>query len=331
MLKDKKMDPISAIKQNKMVDRLDELLGSSYVMQGVYKQIIKAASTDVLVLLIGESGTGKDLAATAIHSFSSRRNGPYAPINLSALPTTLMASALFGHEKGAFTGAIADSKGAFEKGKNGTVFLDEIGSIDTQTQVSLLRMLENKKFRMLGGKREIENNARIIAATNSNLEKLIQENSFRRDLYYRLDVFRISMPPLRDKKGDIPTLVDHFLGEFNAKFNKNIKKVSSECHQLFLENDWPGNVRELKNVIQRAVVECEGSEITPANLPPRFRANRKSKSAIRFQVGTPLKKIEREMIVQTLGAVNNNRTEAAALLGLSRRGFYNKLNKYDIK
>ncbi len=325
------MDPISAIKRHKTVDRLDGLIGSSYVMQGVYTQIIKAAATDVLILLIGESGTGKELAAAAIHRFSKRRNGPYIPINLSALPTTLMASALFGHEKGAFTDAITDNKGAFERGVNGTVFLDEIGSIDTKTQVSLLRMLENNSFRMLGGKRSIQNKARIIAATNADLEKLIQKKSFRNDLYFRLDVFRISIPPLRDRKGDIPALVDHFLSEFNIKFDKKIKKISSNCHQLFVEYDWPGNVRELKNVIQRAVVECETNVITPALLPDRFRSKQKKKSGIRFQVGTPLKKIEREMIIQALGAVNNNRTEAAELLGLSRRGFYNKLSKHDIK
>ncbi|MBD3289591.1 AAA domain-containing protein [candidate division KSB1 bacterium] len=325
------MDPITAIRQNKIVDRFDGLIGSSYVMQNLYKQILKAAATDVLILLIGESGTGKELAAAAIHRFSKRCKGPYIPINLSALPTTLMASVLFGHEKGAFTGAIAEEKGVFEKGKDGTVFLDEIGSIDTNTQVSLLRMFENQKFRMLGGKREIENNARIIAATNANLEKMIREKSFRRDLYYRLDVFRISMPPLRDKKGDIPALVEHFLKEFNAKFNKDIEKISSECHHIFLEYDWPGNVRELRNVIQRAVVECEDKLITSDNLPSRFRSTHTKKSGIRFQVGTPLKKIEREMIVQTLGAVNNNRTEAAELLGLSRRGFYNKLNKHNLK
>jgi DNA-binding NtrC family response regulator len=311
--------------------RFEQLVGRSKPMQQVYRQIRQAAVTDMPTLLMGETGTGKDLAAQAIHEQSERKNGPYVTVNLGALPSELVGSELFGHEKGAFTGATGRREGKFEEAQNGTVFLDEIATINTKMQVSLLRLIEQKTFNRLGGKTTIRTNARLITASNQNLPELVEQGRFRKDLYYRLDVFQISMPPLRERGGDVVLLIDEFLKRFNRTFKKNVVGVTPECISLLESYDWPGNVRELKNVIQRSVLVCEGEVLLPEHLPPRFRPGNPARSKVSFEIGTSLQEIEHEMIVRALAATQNNRKLAADLLGISRRALYNKLQKHKIK
>lgn len=315
-----------------MNDRLGELIGISRQMQRVYQRLRQAATSSAIpVLLLGETGTGKDLVAQTIHQLSDRKNGPYVPINLGALPSELVASELFGHEKGAYTGAVKQHKGVFESGREGTIFLDEIEAISEKIQVSLLRLLEQKKFRRLGGKATFDTNARIIAASNANLDELVQNGYFRQDLYYRLDVFRIDLPALSERQEDIPLLSQEFLAKFGLAYKKEHLKLSPECIQIFQDYDWPGNIRELKNVIQRAAIICECDEILPEHLPPKFRKATKDRPTVEFEIGTPLDKVEREMIMRALAISNNNRTRAAELLGISRRAIYNKLKKHAIE
>jgi len=318
-------------KQRRGEERFEQLVGSSEPMQHVYQQIEQAAATDIPVLIVGETGTGKDLTAQAIHRRSSRRDGPYIPVNLGALPPDLIASELFGHDKGAFTGATNQHKGKFEQGENGTVFLDEIDTVEEKVQVSLLRLIEQKKFHRLGGRRAVKTNARLITASNENLEKLVRNGSFREDLFYRLDVFRIVMPPLRQRRGDISLLITEFLARYNQSLNKNVRRISPEASRLLEGYDWPGNVRELKNVIQRAVLVCEGDVILPKHLTARFQEKKPRTSVVEFEIGTPLEEVEREMIVRALSLAENNRKRAAELLGISRRAIYNKLRKHNIE
>lgn len=307
-----------------------ELIGESSAMQEVYRQIQQAASTDIPVLLLGETGTGKDLVAQAIHQQSERRQSTYIPINVAALPSELTASELFGHEKGAFTGASEQRLGIFELAHHGTVFLDEIGSIDERTQVSLLRLIEQKRFHRLGGRRQVNTNVRLIAATNAHLATLVQSGAFREDLFFRLDVFHIELPPLRERTGDIPLLLDAFLKRFNALFDKDIHTLSPECQSALDSYPWPGNIRELKNVIQRAVLICPGKTLRAEHLPARFQSADK-KPSVSFEIGTSLSTIERDMIVHTLRFTHNNRLQAARLLGISRRTLYNKIARYNLE
>jgi DNA-binding NtrC family response regulator len=309
---------------------MDLLIGKSAPMQFLYQQIRRAAQNDIHVLLIGETGTGKDLTAQAIHKLSERRDEPYIPVNLGSLPPQLVASELFGHEKGAFTGAADQFEGKFERAGNGTVFLDEIDSVEEKVQVSLLRLLEQKRFQRLGGKKFIFSNVRLIASSNAELEELVAKGRFRKDLFYRLDVFRIELPTLKERHGDIPLLISVFLDQFNKAFNKDIKSISHECLQILEAHSWPGNVRELKNVVQRAVIMCEDDELLPEHLPPRFQ-KAKQKKRIYFDIGTPLEVVERKMILGALEMTNNNRKKAAELLGISRRAIYNKLRKHRIE
>ncbi len=311
--------------------KLEKLVGRSTPMKEVYRQIRQAAAASMPVLLLGETGTGKDLAAQAIHQQSERRNGPYIPVNLGALPSELVASELFGHEKGSFTGALERREGKFELARGGTVFLDEIATIDEKVQVSLLRLIEQKKFHRLGGKQAISTDAWLIAASNRNLADAVHQGTFREDLYYRLDVFRIVMPPLRERLGDIPLLVDEFLKRYNRSFQKNILGIAPECISLLESYSWPGNVRELKNVVQRAVLVCTGEVLLPEHLPSRFRPDRPVHPTVSFKIGTPLKEIEREMVIRALAVAQNNRKQAAELLGISRRALYNKLQKHSLK
>jgi DNA-binding NtrC family response regulator len=318
-------------KRRKSPDRFNLIIGKSARMQQVYRQLQRAAATEIPVLLLGETGTGKDLASQAIHQQSSRRDFPYIPVNLGALPSELVSSELFGHEKGAFTGASQQHVGVFERASKGTVFLDEIDSIDEKVQISLLRLIEQKKFIRLGGKKTINSDARIIAASNVDLEELVQKGRFREDLYYRLDVFRITMPPLREKIEDIPLIIEDFVAKFNQVFNKNVVRVDPECLEILQDYKWPGNVRELKNVVQRAVLLSEGDRLYTHLLPPRLQKTRRIEQLVSFKIGTPLEQIEREVIKKTLVMTHNNRTQAAKLLGITRRALYNKLNKHDLK
>ncbi|NIR46878.1 sigma-54-dependent Fis family transcriptional regulator [candidate division KSB1 bacterium] len=311
--------------------QFEQMVGKSPAMRQVYHQIRKAADTDIHILLMGETGTGKDLAAQAIHRRSDRSTKPFVATNLAALPSGLVASELFGHERGAFTGAMGRHRGVFEQGDQGTVFLDEIDTLDEGIQVSLLRLIEQKQFCRLGGRETVSNRARIIAATNQNLQERVRQGKFREDLFYRLDVFRISIPPLRERPEDIPLLIEEFIRHFNGTFQKNIQGMPAETIRLLQANDWPGNVRELKNVVQRAMLVCEDGTILPEHLPPRFRSASLAQPSITIEIGTSLDDVEKEFILATLRATNNNRTQAAQLLGMSRRAIYNKLGKHNIQ
>lgn len=312
------------------MSEFDHIVGRSKPMEDVYRQIRQAAATDIPVLLIGETGTGKDVVARSIHARSGRCEGPFTAVNLGALPKELVASELFGHRKGAFTGATEERKGKFELAHDGTIFLDEIASINEKVQVSLLRLLERKEFRRLGGQEKIKTNARLIAASNQDLSDEVEEGNFREDLYYRLDVFRISLPPLRERPGDIPLLIEEFLNRYNNRFEKSVEGISPEAVGLLESSEWSGNVRELKNVIQRAVMVCDSNVLRPEHLPPRFRDSSPARPSVTFEVGTALEEVEREMIIRTLDYTHDNRTRTAKLLGISRRTLYNKLEEYKI-
>lgn len=318
------------LKTNVAFEASSQLVGQSEAMLHVVSSIQQAASTDIPVLIQGETGTGKDLVAQAIHRQSERNGAPFVPVNIGALPSELVGSELFGYEKGAFTGAFESRAGKFELGDQGTVFLDEVGTIDEKVQISLLRLIEQKKFHRLGGKQLISADIRLIAATNENLSQLVQDGTFREDLFFRLDVFRIELPPLRSRVGDIALLIELFMNRYCREFQKKILSVHPEVIKLVEEYAWPGNVRELKNVIQYAVLICEGDVLLPVHLPERVVLQKKPECTLTFDVGTPLATMEREMVLETLSANNNNRKRTAELLGISRRALYYKLEKYGI-
>jgi DNA-binding NtrC family response regulator len=311
--------------------RMGELIGASAAMQAVYRQIRQVARTEIPVLILGETGTGKELATAVIHALSSRRDGACIAVNLGALPTELVASELFGHEKGAFTGAAERRLGKFELGSGGTILLDEIDSIDAKVQVSLLRLLEQKEFHRLGGRDAIRSDARLITATNRDLARLAAEGLFREDLFYRLETFCITMPPLRERSGDVRLLSEAFLERAGAELGRGVTEIAGDALAILESYAWPGNVRELRNVIQRAVLLCSGRRILPRHLPERLRpAERRPPSGIPFPIGMPLHEVERDMIRRVLASTMNNRTRAAELLGITRRSLYSKLNKHGI-
>lgn len=319
------------LKEEWLENKFEQMVGGSEAMRSVYAQIRQAATTDIPVLLTGETGTGKDLAAKAIHQSSERAGQFFLPVNLGALPEGLVASELFGYEKGAFTGSTTRYLGSFERAKDGTVFLDEISAIDEKVQVSLLRLLESKELYRLGGKRKIKVDVRVISATNEDPRESVDSGVFREDLLFRLDVLRIHMPPLRDRAGDLPLLVNHFVGVYNKVYNKDILNVAPECMSLFNAYEWPGNVRELKNVLMRAIVVCEGKEIRMGHLPQGLRSKRPGRPMIHTPVGTSLADMERELVKRTLAFTGNNRQRAAAMLGISRRALYNKIERFGLK
>jgi DNA-binding NtrC family response regulator len=308
----------------------EDMVGNSPPMRDVYRQIRLASMTDIPVLLTGETGTGKDLAARAIHQLSKRSEKPFVPIHLGALPAELVSSELFGYDKGAFTGAFKRYRGAFEQAHGGTVFLDEIGTIDEKNQISLLRLLETRSFQRIGGEKEIRVNTRIIAATNEDLTEAVADKRFREDLFYRLEVFPIVMPPVRNRGGDIPLLVDHFLKKFCDDYHKTILGVSPEYIQRMEAYDWPGNIREIKNVLHRSVVMCEGEVLLPDQLPERLFKIRPQSPSISVPLGSSIEEMEREMIARTLKWADNNRRRTAEILGISRRTLYNKIDKYGL-
>ena len=318
------------LKEHAQKPGLEDMVGRSPAMQDVYRQIRQAAQADIPVLITGETGTGKDLVAQAIHQLSSRKEKPFVPIHLGSLPQELVSSELFGYEKGAFTGAWKSYKGSFERAKGGTVFLDEIGTIDEKSQVSLLRLLETKKLQRIGGIRSIRSNVRLISATNDNLDEAVRTGRFREDMFYRLDVFRIALPTVRDRKGDVPLLVDYYLKQFNEVNQTNILGISPECINRLDSYDWPGNVREIKNVLHRAVVMCNGEVLLPSHLPKRLVSEGHDPPTLTIRVGTTMQEVEKEMVTQTLNWTNHNRQLSAALLGMSRRTLYNKIAKYSL-
>ena len=308
----------------------DEIIGKGKNIKSVLKKIREIADIDVPVLVTGESGTGKELVARAIHQASKRSDKPFIAVNTGAIAKDLIISELFGHEKGSFTGAVDQKKGKFEEANGGTLFLDEISTMNESVQIALLRVLENHTIDRVGGKREIPVNVRIVAATNENLEDCIAEGTFREDLYYRLNVYLIELPPLRDRIEDIPLLAEHFIHNFNQEYNRNIKGVSSEAMTLLKNYGWRGNVRELRNVVLRAMISSK-NEIKKSDLPINAIKGNMPGEEIRFHAGTSLPEIEKESIIKTMKKVNGNKAKAAELLGISRRSLYNKIAEYGIE
>ena len=310
------------------------IIAVSLPMGAVLRRAIEAANVDMPVLITGETGTGKDLITAAIHKRSRRKDNPYIVVNTGAMSPQLIASELFGHEKGAFTGAEEAHQGIFEQAEGGTVFLDEIATMDEKTQVSLLRVLEGKTFHRVGGIKKFGADVRIIAATNEDLEKNVAEKRFREDLFYRLNVLHISVPPLRERPGAITVLTDHFLSHFAAVFGKEIEQVAPETYRLLRRYRWPGNVRELKNVIQAALLMLDGKELTPDFIPERIRdaalaSEGRGEPTCSFRVGASLRSVEMELIRVTLTYAGGNKKLAASILGISRRALYNKLKSHD--
>ncbi len=308
----------------------EKLVGGSPKMAEIYRQIRQAANTEMPVLLTGETGTGKDLVARAIHQLSPRSKLSFQPIHLGALPPELVAGELFGYERGAFTGATKSHRGFFEKAAGGTIFLDEIGTINEKVQISLLRLLETRTLERLGGTRTISTNARIVVATNENLNEAVEQGRFREDLFFRLDIFQIALPPVRDRGGDIVLLVNHFLKQFSDDYQRDIVGISPECILALESYDWPGNVREIKNVIHRAVLNSTGGVLLPKHLPERLQKAHKQLPEISLPMGSTLKEAERIMITRTLNWTQNNRRRTASILGISRRTLYNKLEIYGL-
>jgi DNA-binding NtrC family response regulator len=316
-------------------NEFEGIFAISLPMRTVLERIVEAASVDVPVLISGETGTGKDLVAAAIHKRSARNRHPYIAVNAGAIPSDLVASEIFGHERGAFTGAAESRAGIFEQARGGTIFLDEISTTDERTQISLLGVLETKTLRRVRGERDIAVDARVIAATNDDIEELVKQKRFREDLYYRLDVFRIHLPPLRQRSGDVSFLTNHFISRFDTLYKKSIRIVPSEVYQILRSYPWPGNVRELKNVIQRAVIMAKGAELTPDLLPARViesgaMARVTPPSPPPFHVGMSLDDAEMKLITMTLFSVSGNKLKAASILGISRRTLYDKLKKYGL-
>ncbi|MEW6673517.1 MAG: sigma 54-interacting transcriptional regulator [Thermodesulfobacteriota bacterium] len=306
------------------------IIGKNQEMQGIYKLIEDVAPTDATVLIQGESGTGKEMVANAIHWNSLRKDKPFVVINCSAYPATLLESEIFGHEKGAFTGAVRQKQGRFEQADGGTVFLDEIGEIPPSAQIKLLRVLQTHKFERLGGEQTLSVNVRILAATNKNLQKEVKNGTFREDLYYRLNVIPITMPPLKKRPNDIPLLSNHFLRRFATEQDKHLKGFNTEAMRLLLDYPWPGNVRELENSIEHAVVLAKGEQIEVSDLPQFIRnADKLSQSVNAREIPTILEN-EKKLLEETLEASNWNKKETAQRLGISRNTLYNKIKKYQI-
>jgi DNA-binding NtrC family response regulator len=309
------------------------LFGASRPMQEVYRLIELAGASSAPVLITGETGTGKELVARTIHQMSDRGKGPFVAVNCSAIPETLMESELFGHEKGAFTGAHERKAGYFELADGGTIFLDEITEMSQALQVKYLRVLQDNLVRRIGGKTEINVDVRIIAATNRDAVQAVKDKAFREDLYYRINVLAISLPPLRRRAQDVPLLVEAFIAEFNEKYGRQVKAVDEVAMMRLRDHAWPGNVRELRNVIERAVVGCSEEIITPAFLPLGFapEQGREKGDAVVLPLGTTLEQGERELILRTLEVVNNNKTRAAVILGTTPKTLHNKARRWRLE
>lgn len=305
----------------------DEMIGKSAELNRVRTIISKAADSKASILITGESGVGKELVARAIHNQSSRKDKPLVSVHCAALTETLLESELFGHEKGAYTGADSMQKGRFELADGGTIFLDEIGEINQSTQIKLLRVLQEKRFERVGGAVPIEVDVRVVAATNKNLEEEVKAGRFREDLYYRLNVIRIQMPSLRERKDDIPLLIHSFLKEFNIENEKNIKGFDNRARSAILKYNWPGNIRELRNCIESAVVMCTGEEITVNDLPDYVRQNSEEK-VITIPIGLPMDECEKIIIQENLAANNGNKSKTADVLGIGRKTLHRKLDEW---
>ncbi|MCJ7459110.1 MAG: sigma-54 dependent transcriptional regulator [candidate division Zixibacteria bacterium] len=311
-----------------------EIIGKSEKMKEVTRLVKKVAPSDTTALLLGESGTGKELFARAIHSLSPRKNGPYVAINCAAIPRELLENELFGSEKGAYTGAVVRKMGKFEIAEKGTIFLDEIGDLDIALQAKILRVLQEKRFERLGGTKTISVDVRVIAASNFDLKKAIEKKLFREDLYYRLSVFPISIPPLRERREDVPELADFFIRKYCLEMKKEKKTPSADALNLMDKYLWPGNVRELENTVERAIILCEGKKILPEHLAIRLPSN----SEIRLREGAGLKEVgqfaqaeaEKAMILRVLTQTRGNKRKTADILKIDYTTLFEKIKKYNI-
>ncbi|MGD9612041.1 MAG: sigma-54-dependent transcriptional regulator [Kiritimatiellia bacterium] len=309
----------------------ENIIGASPAMQEMFETIRQAAPTRATVLIQGESGTGKELVARALHQCSPRRDGPFVPVHCAALAPTLLESELFGHEKGAFTGALERRRGRFELADGGTLFLDEIGEIDAALQVKILRVLEERKFERVGGTETIHVDVRLVAATNRDLRARVAEGAFREDLFYRLYVVNLTLPPLRERDGDVVLLAQHYLKTLAAENGRKPVAISPEAMDVLQTYPWPGNVRELRNVIERMVVLGTGDRLTVADLPAPVRDGGAGGLAISSRAGRVLRDAERQLIAEALRRHRNNRTKAAQDLGISRRTLHRKLNEFGLR
>ena len=309
---------------------LDKMVGKSAELRKVSETISKVAPSKATVLITGESGVGKELVADEIHNLSNRKDKPLVKVHCAALSESLLESELFGHEKGSFTGADTMQKGRFELAHGGTIFLDEIGEINQSIQVKILRVIQEKKFERVGGEKTIDVDVRIVAATNKNLEEEVKAGRFREDLYYRLNVVRIQMPSLRERKDDIPLLVKSFLREFNLENEKNITGFDAKSKAAILKYDWPGNIRELRNCVECAVVMCNGEEITLEDLPASVRESVEDKNII-IPHGITLDEAEKIIIRNTLTMEGGNKTKVAQILGIGRKTLHRKLQEYGME
>jgi Nif-specific regulatory protein len=311
------------------------VVGHSKSWSEVLRQAARVAPTETTVLLTGESGTGKEVVARFIHRGSPRASGPFVALNCAALPEALLESELFGHEKGAFTGAIAARAGRLEQAKGGVLFLDEVGEMTPAVQVKLLRVLQEREFQRLGGARTIKADVRIVAATNRDLQKALAKGEFREDLYYRLRVFEIALPPLRERRDDVLPLAEAFLEEIGAEVGRPAAGISREAREAMLAYDWPGNVRELRNALERATILCDGGLITAEHLPIALgRSERTPPPAERTDAfpasGVDLEVVERDLIAKALRTARNNRSRAARLLGITRSQLYYRMQKHGL-
>jgi Nif-specific regulatory protein len=306
------------------------IIGTSGPVRQVYEQVAQVAATNTTALIRGESGTGKELIAHAIHYNSLRAKKPFVKVSCAALPESLIEAELFGHEKGAFTGAEARKKGRFELAEGGTLFLDEIGDINLSTQVKLLRVLQEREFERVGGTETIKVNVRLIAATNKDMEQALANGTFREDLYYRLNVFTIFVPPLRDRKADLLLLADHFLEKFSHEHGKSIKRISTPAIDMLVSYHWPGNVREMENALERAVLMCEGQVIHAHHLPPSLQTAEASGTVTRVSLTDAIVAYEKDLIQDALKTTRGNRAKAARLLDATERILNYKIRKYAI-
>ncbi|MGA2604711.1 MAG: sigma-54 dependent transcriptional regulator [Verrucomicrobiia bacterium] len=310
---------------------LENIIGESPAMRVVFETVQQVAPSRATVLITGETGTGKELIAKAIHNLSPRKNGPFIAVHAAALPTSLLESELFGHEKGAFTGAVERRIGRFELADGGTLFLDEVGELEPPMQVKLLRVLEERAFERVGGAKTLQVDVRLVAATNKELKKLVSEARFRDDLFYRLSVVTVDLPPLRARREDVPLLVRAFLDEFSRENNKQVRELTPDALNVFLAYDWPGNVRELRNAIEQMVVLARGERLTLRDVPVAIRSGADLSRINAVRTGMTVEGAERQLIEQALKETDGNRTKAAQKIGISRRTLHRKLKGYGIE
>ncbi len=319
--------------KERLADRFDfsKVIGKSRPMKDLFETLSLIAPSDATVLIFGESGTGKELVANAIHQNSLRVEKPFIKVSCAALPETLLESELFGHERGAFTGALTRKAGRFQLANGGTLFLDEVSEMSSATQVKLLRVLQEREFEPLGSTKTIQVDIRLITATNKDLEAEVKEGRFREDLFYRLNVIPIRLPSLRERREDIPLLAEHFFRHYQEKNRSSVKGFLPKTMDTLIRYDWPGNIRELENTVERAILLCRSEYIMPQDLPLAVQgAQNGAHPIVSVPPGMPLKEVEREVIVQTLGETGGNRTQTARVLGISRKTLQNKIKEYGI-